>query len=685
VRRVPPFFVPVLLLSLFWAPFMVWGADHDYQPHFFDASAELGYRALDQERSKGRVSRYDTLESGLTFKGKVTGGVGDGHFFFETDYLDVNDYRTELHLDHQGMFRADIRRETLYRQLSYDPLPITDATLPGDSPSVTFSDSSVGRNYAMEVKQNEVKLQYRPKLLASHVTLHYWSIERNGSKALTFVDENCTTACHVQRQARKIDRITEEVSLSADAHLGKIDIIFEQLLRQSRERTPVPQDNFAAHIMGRPAGSYEHDADPEAKLVSTSLKAHTSLSGGAVAAAGITFGKRSNRSDLSDVSGVMSETDFIKGVVDLTYILSSKLTANVRYRYLNLDNDNSDQLRLVGQNFYLTGDTIGVRKNIDLVRYWYQADVTYRPSKRWTLRGELQHEDLQRAHTGEASEPRFMNVPVLYDAQWELPQREQVSRLRLSFRARPLPQYAMSLNGWYRFIYSDDPSYGTSFSRKHQGFLGLNIKGTKDCGLCVHLRAERGVNDDFHLDPVVGSSYNLSREQNKGTLAVNSWWQPFSGLEIGLNYNLIMERIKQDLLFGGDPGYVIVAKDARARQSLQTGSVHLGWVLSESLRSGVELSHTRSYYGFDPRFASTNLDFNLSDHTMLSLPVSDDGIGELSRVDLRQNRAVVRLDWTLGEGWKSGLEFSYLDYDEANDDSFDGIVRTTKVSLAKAW
>ena len=84
--------------------------------------------------------------------------------------------------------------------------------------------------------------------------------------------------------------------------------------------------------------------DPDSKYVASTLKAHTSLSGGVVGAASFTIGERENRTDLSDVRFAQSETDFYKATGDLTLIPSPRWTLNFRYRMLDMDNDNSDQL-----------------------------------------------------------------------------------------------------------------------------------------------------------------------------------------------------------------------------------------------------------------------------------------------------------------------------------------------------
>ncbi len=55
----------------------------------------------------------------------------------------------------------------------------------------------------------------------------------------------------MQSKTRDIDRVTEEVKVSADAHAGFVDVVLEGLYRTFRDREDIPIDYFGAHDRGR--------------------------------------------------------------------------------------------------------------------------------------------------------------------------------------------------------------------------------------------------------------------------------------------------------------------------------------------------------------------------------------------------------------------------------------------------
>ena len=154
----------------------------------------------------------------------------------------------------------------------------------------------------MEVQQSSVAVRGKLPNYPAHVNLSYWRLNRQGQKQLRYVDESCG-GCHKQSRSRTVDRVTEEFKGSVDAHLGPVDLIFEQLVRLFRNREDIPEDTFEPHYYRTASPALlQHDEVPDARLLESTIKAHTSLAGGLNAAASFTYGTRKNQSDLTTVT-----------------------------------------------------------------------------------------------------------------------------------------------------------------------------------------------------------------------------------------------------------------------------------------------------------------------------------------------------------------------------------------------
>jgi len=661
----------------------------------------LGYRAFSIDADPGRAAEYVYPHSSPAAEVEVTGYQGHHHAIVEADYRNEEDFRAEAHLDHSGLLRLNLRTERFFHNLEHIPYAPgvpearAPASVPG-SPRADFADSDPGADYGLSIDITEAQLRGKLANYPAHVNLSYWRFEKEGEKQLRYVRENCAGACHMQSRTRDLDRVVEEFKGGVDGHFGPVDVIFEQVYREFRDHESIPVDAFERHsrrdhLTGTLTGDYQHDEDPDSKYVASTLKAHTSLSGGVVGAASFTIGERENRTDLSDVRFAESETNFYKATGDLTLIPSPRWTLNFRYRLLDMDNDNSNQL--VVPDYYPdpadnTVKTIPeIRENIDTRRANYAATVTYRPFKKLSLKGEYQREEIHRGNTDGAVEFHSNADYALtdYDLVWELPQDEVLSRYRIGFMARLLERSRLKLNGWYQYRTSDDPAYGNSAEDAHQVFLGALLTPSSRWGMNASVSALDESNNDHQLVQFNNGGgqvpVDLDRRREQQSLAVGLWFNPAAGVSAALNYGYLRTRILQDLLFGSQPdpdlatGYSIKDENVEYAQRVQTLSANLSWQLLESLRASIEGHHIRSFGDYDPDFSRSGL----------VNPADSDGLKTLSEVDIRQNGLNLGLAWSPTPVWTCSANFTYDDYEERNSSAFDGTVETYMVSLARSW
>jgi len=642
----------------------------------------IGYRGTSTSDSPNRVKEYDSLESGPTLNLKYRGAGESTETSLDTHFLNENDYYLAFDLNLHSRLRLNLFNERLFHNLDhfpYDAEARPEGSYLGET-QVSFEDHSPGKNYQLEVEQSEASLRYKTPGYPAHLNLKYWRWQKTGNRQLRFVDENCTS-CHMQSRSRHIDQVTEEVTAGMDAHLGFIDLIFEQVLRTFRNRAATPVDRFAGNDL-LAAGEYQHDETPDSRYTQSTLKAHSTLGGGFFANASVAVGIRENNSSLDDVSPVAAETDFRKLASDITYIPSSEWTFNLRYRRLDLDQSNVSAIGGAGYHEYAdpaTPRTFTVRNNIDLERSYYETSFSYRPIPSLALKGNYHREDIHRSDTdGPVQQSGSLKV---IDPYWELPEDETIQKMRLTVSSRLLPKNALKLQGWYEFETSDDPAYSISIESGHTLFVSASYKHNPRWGASASFRLRNLENNGYKISQFDEMATPLSLEKNRTQIQQNAslglWANLREGFTFDLNYGYLRSRIEQDLLYGNKPPLYSIKDRADYHQTVHTISVGTNLQLSERLDCRLEGYHIRSRAAYSPDFPTETL-------TPAGIASAAD-LKKISRIDFRQNGIKGRLNWQMAGQWLASLEMTLDDYDDQGSDLFDGSVETCMASLSRIW
>lgn len=651
------------------------------------ASVSLGYLFADTQDNFGRAGEYTRFKDSPTAGIKLGTFLEKSHFYLDGSYLNDADYTADTHFDYGGLVRFGLLTESLYHNLDHIPYPdqtilnpVTGAT------GATISDQDPGARYHVEVGQTNIHGRVKLGNYPAHVNLNYWRLERSGAQQLRYLEESCT-GCHQHSRTQSVDRVTQEFTGSVDAHLGPVDLIVQQLVRVFTNDAPTPVDPFLAHRYRTvDTALLQHDETPDSRLVATTVQAHTSFAGGFNAAGEVTVGTRTNKSDLTAISPVEAKTDFTKTAGDMTYVPSPNWTFNLRYRLLDLDNRNASSQVLLDLQADPNVDTLAsvdVRPSMDLKRSWYAATGSWRPNRSLTLKADYQREDIERSETG----------PVGNDGLWDLPDRESRSRYRLSTYVHPRTLRPLKVRAWYQFRTTDDPAYGTTVARGHQGFASLTWAQSA-WGLNLTGQATHAKNNDHHihqeLDEQQLQDYRLGRRSDDGSVSVGLWYLPGRSLSVSLNYGYFSSRVLQDLLFGMDSaaGMTIRDDEVKYTQRVHTATAVATWRILESLSATVEGRYSVSKAHFNPGFA-TVLDVDPEDPGNVIgidlFPVDSSQLRELSALDIRQAGVQLGVNWQANAAWNCSARYSFDDYADRLSDTFDGTAHTIGVSIARAW
>ncbi len=711
---------PLLALLLFYNTAAADATDiADGTTVITETSVTLGYQSFSLRNEPNRAAEYRSFTSSPTLGLNYFNYTAESHFSVDADFLSDEDFRADIEYNKGNLFKLNLRTERFYHNLDHIPydngyVGDGDNRVPDHAPAegsrpdgvfggdirTYYTDQSPKADYGQQIDINEVKVRAKLPTYPAHLNLAYWQIEKSGHKQMRFTDENCT-GCHMQSRTRKIDRVTREIKGSVDGHLGYVDLEAVALYREFKDKESIPTDLFGGHARGpfpdRNTGIYEHDEDPDSTVKEMTINVNTSPSGGLVANTSLTIGKRENESDLSSIHPIKAEMDYWKTSTNVTYTPSKTWTINLRHRYLDVDNDNSNDL-VAPEHGSLNPNDLVVRDSIDFNRAWYEIIGNYRPSNNLTVKAELRREDIKRDNTGLPQEHHSQTVngpgtlPIQINPEWQLPDEESITKLKIGFHSRHLEKSALKLSGWASIRHSDDPSYGTSFSDSYELFLSSRYTPSPFWGLSASLDLLDEENDDGTTLQFDGNpaneyvKYDLDRDRTQQNLSLGGWLIPAEGVSLDFSYGYLATQIEQDLLFGNESNtsvagsnYTIENKNVDYDQTVQTLSVGASWQPVESINCRMEGYHIRSEGHFDPDFIAP------VDPYDNGASATSSELKKISKIDIRQNGIKGRINWQIDDQWSCSFDASYDKYDDKNSNVFDGSVISYMTSLSRTW
>lgn len=654
----------------------------------------LGYRGIGYDWL-GRAREYASVESGLIGTVGIANWKKGFGYNLTGEYKTDTEYALEAELNYRGTIRAWVSNEKLQHNLDHyrvTPDAFTVAPHPYSGTRwVDGVDRNPRANYQLEVEQSRVKLKVKPTDYPAHVTLEAWRLERTGEKGLRYLDKSRQSTdpsgagsacgqCHVVSRTQKVDQVVNELRGGIDAHLGYVDVIFEQIYREFEDKAGPPRDTFGELGGGtlRSTGTWSHDTAPDSRFISSTLRLHSSLSGGLTGAGSFTYGQRDNQESLPDVGGIQASSDFLKSAVDLGWIATPKWAFNLHYRWFDLDNSNSRTL--TNSSSGGTGQSVSVRPAMDTRHTQYRAILTHRPCERTTLKWTYTHEQLERNNT--TADP---SNPWL----WQLPGEENSRRYRMEMLVRPLDHGRMKIDTWYELQQSDAAAYSISAKERQEVFLGVSLNPSPRWGALMNIQAAENDNDDYSValanETTTGpayQSYRLSRDQHLVRLNGALWGNLAPTLNVGARGGWMKDSTEQDLVFGSrwnpNPAnnYVVMAESADSRQQVTFMNLYGNWTISDTLTGNLEARRIRSHFKFNPDFPDTVIN---------SLPVNADALGSISSFTVYQTGLSAGLDWKPLDHWTWTGRYTVDDYESRDSALFQGTVQSVMVSLARSW
>lgn len=601
----------------------------------------IGYATASDDENTEAVLPYSEQKSFPVLDLESFWARDSSHLRVDSLVNGEKDYLAEIHYDYTGRLRFSLLDESLVHRLVHQPVVPPSAQIATD-------DIDPTDEHDVQFRQQDVAFKFSPQFLASHITLRYHRTSKNGDHQLRYLDENCTTQCHIVSRTRPVDQETQEFFAMADAHVGPLEMSVDHLQRKHDDQAEIPTDDFGSGL------AQQHDVLPDNRYDLTTFKIHNSQAGGLVAAGSLSAGKRKNESDQSDVAPINAETDIFKAAGDLSWTPSPLITFAFRYRITRIDNE-------VGAA-YLTPE-LTLPEAIDVTRNIYGATVVLNLTKRLTAKGDYQHEQINRDHTS-------------VDSFWRVPSEEEIDRLSLDLHYRPFIKGTTRFDLGYQYKQSSDPAYAMSNENTHVVKFNARIAPAPDWGISASLRAEEGENGGV-TDPLSSGQDLYDRVSRKGDATVNAWISPNQKLTVGTTLGFNHLLIEQDLRFGSyGVSTDVLAPDVETRQIVRTAAVNMNLAITRKVSCSADLYHVRGSYHYSPEFP---------DLTVGVLALTDEGLQDVDSIELRQNGLSTGVNWQLQERLSLGLRYIYDYYHDTKNTDLDATVQSYMFTVSKSW
>ncbi|WP_343213476.1 hypothetical protein [Geomobilimonas luticola] len=635
--------------------------------------AAAGYRFFSIDEDGGRAAQYEYLHSSPLFNAGINSLGMDHKFVLEGMYLNENDYHGDLYYDYKGAYRLHLRTESLFHNL------IAERFFAPDIPNL-FGADYVARDlasdarYGLSAEQNLAEFRYKLNDYPVHLNLDYWRLVKSGSSQLIFADhafEPLGVVNTVTATSRAVERVTHEGNLGVDAHLGPVDIIYGFKIRQFGNRSETPRDFYIARpvsdneFIPRLGGYQQHNDEPDSRYYAHTVKLHTSLTGGIVGAASYTFGKRENRSSLTDIGGANQANDTLQNVAgDFVYTPCMWFSAALKYRHQEVDRSSPSAITSLFAD--TPGHVLSVRPAIDMNRDVVTATFSVRPNALVTFKGEYKGEFTQRENLEPWVRPGIAS-------SLGLPENTAINRGTFTVLGRPIK--GLRLKALYGYTSVSHPAYGRSFEEKHEGQLLATYTYLARVGATAFYRIAKENNEQAAMTTLSlfapSVTYELPRHKRTNNATVSVWVSPFDQLTLSASYSLLRWKADQSVLFSAtQPGSNGATAYTNQSQVFSLNSVYR---YNDRLDLSLALQQVHSRADFDPLFLA------------LSPTETTLGLQDGSKVKTTESSVSARADYHLSKNLTCSVDYSYRDYDNRYASLYDGTVQIVTAQVSATW
>lgn len=640
------------------------------------ASLSSGYRFVSPDGPGAAADPYGRLKSGTLF-GLEAGTVGkDLKLTLDGQFLHQDDYLAEMLLDYGGLVRLNAVGSTLWHNLLRERI----------NPSVLgVIEQDTGRIYGVRSTQTEANSRIKLGNNPLHLNLGYWQLSREGVEQIRFSDHYWGGTGNIITAARSVDSITREGKLGLDAHLGPVDLDYSLQVRDFSSHAPDQSYNYANNAFGALIpGSHIHDAIPDSRVTTNTIRLHSDLSGGLIATAAYSLTQRENNGGHGEAQPSRRPQDQIQSVAgDISYTASTRHSVTLKYRHQEIDRDSPATVTYPyaqvapGAGVYTaTQGVLLVRPGTNLVKDILTLSAIFHPYPKMIYRLEYSAELEERENVPNRQSAADSTTDLHTD-------RRQTHTGTVSLYWRPAN--GVKVNGSYSYAACDNPAYGASFGDRHIGKLLLTYTRSGKWGVTGSYigRYESGSMQAWTVPaanlttPEIPTIVSMPRSSNNNSINAGIWFSPLERLTISANYSFLLTEADQISLLTNLSSNALVATNYRS--SAHVYGIDAVYALAEKL----DLS-----LAFQQVFAKADYDvaagqFNVNNSGVITT-YSSAGIGDYSRLDSTETGLAARADWRFSPVLGCGVDYSYRYY-RSGDAGYNGSIHTTMINLKARW
>ncbi len=629
------------------------------------ASLYSGYRFVTSDGAAAAASPYGRLRSGVMggFSAATLGS--DLKLTVDSAFLHEDDYHSELFFDYRGLVRFHAESQALWSNL------LREQVTPG---TLTLQNREESREYgnrtAMTQVDARIKLGNRPL----HLNLGYWQLAQEGYEQRRFSDHYFGTAANsLITDSNRIDHITREGNLGADAHLGVFDLSYNFRIRDFGNQAADPRYSFTSSTGDR------HHVIPENRVTSHTIKLFTDLSGGLVGSASYNLTQRENNGGRGDATPSQRPADLLQTITgDFTYTPSKRHFFALKYRHREIDRTTPVSLNYPysqiippppGIYTAIPGELL-IRPSSSSTRDSLIFSATFRPGPKVIYRLEYNAELEERNNIRNTQAVPGSPTEIHSDSR-------QTHTGTATFYWKPVK--GGKLNATYSYATCNNPAYAASFSDRHTGKLLATYTNSARWGLAANYLAQfdSGTQSASTVAPASIAAYNLPRESRSHSANASIWFSPLDRLTITTHYSYLDTETDQATLFVNlidDPAPLVVT---RYHSSSHVYGISTTYAISESLDVSLAFQQARS-----------RASYSVPDRNFVLAGVpgtfTTGGIGDFSKLSTIETGLNARADWRINQLLGCSLDYSLRRYDSGGG-LYDGSVHSTTVLLKARW
>jgi opacity protein-like surface antigen len=341
-------------------------------PTPFEAEVGIGYRWVSQDGNP-RAGQYEWLHSSPAGKAIIEWDPLPHRFLFETFIQNEKDYWTEMNYAYRDLLMFNVLSRSLYHNLDHYSLGQDDPATPSPS-TVDFNPFD---KYGMQDAMLTGLVRFKTPDFPFHVYLEAKSWEKHGTVQQRFL-RSFSGGYNKASQSRKRDLETTEAKGTINSHVGPVEVEYSHTQKKFKDT----QDKV---LYDTTTVTYDHNLIPNLESSVDTIKVHTSHTGRISASATYSSGDKKN----TDSS---TRADFTNAAADFTWIPTKDVTASVKYRHHEVDEDTPAAV----SDALVSPTPLPVRQAISSKKDALSGMVRYRATQKLIVRAEYLMDKLSR-------------------------------------------------------------------------------------------------------------------------------------------------------------------------------------------------------------------------------------------------------------------------------------------------